>query len=289
MGVRPWVRGDSATTYLTNHFVYSEDVAGFLPEVLVSQGEPVYMAFIQVAFDGSGTFNQHTSIAYAGCIATTRQWAALVEAWNNSLKREGLAYFKMAEAMTWYGEFKTKYHDWGAERDSRRNSLLNELADIARGYELRATGMWSDARVMATKISVPEKKVELFQGAILTLLSAVPDGNYATLMLDEELDIEQPMRAWIRQLRVARRDTPAPIVAVCFVDDRVFPAVQLADMIAWLYREFGEQIIASDGRNVSMNPLLDKLMHSSQFTLHKTEPGMLLNGLRKYEEPNQGR
>ena len=236
------------------------------------------MAFFQVAYDGSGTFSQHAAIAYAGAIASTRQWSAFTESWNKILEREKLPYFKMAEAMTWSGRFLSKHDEWGNDRDNRRNILLHELADLAVQHDFRSTGMWSDARVMANEDAIVAKKIELFKGAVFTLLSTVPTGNFATLMIDDEFDIEPRLRGWIRQMRTSAGDGQAPIVAVCFVDDRAFPAIQLADMIAWLFRELGEQIIASDGENLVLNPLLDKLMHSSHFTVHKTEPGALLNG-----------
>ncbi len=247
------------------------------------------MAFFQVAFDGSGAFNtKDRAIAYAGAVATGRQWAAFTDSWNSVLTREGLAYFKMAEAMTWFGEFAGRWSKWGDARDEKRTSLLNELADLAVRYDFRATGMWSDANVLTAHQTVTDKKVELFKAGMLVLLQAVPDGNHVSLLMDEELDIEPSVRKWVREMRQRRGKNIAPITAVCHVDDRAFPAVQFADMVAWLYREYGDQVIATDGGNAMLSPLLAKVMHSTQFTIHKTEPGTLLNGLRQFEDGPDG-
>jgi hypothetical protein len=48
------------------------------------------MAFFQVAFDGSGTFGQHNAIAYAGAVASTKQWSAMTEPSRAAVEREGL-------------------------------------------------------------------------------------------------------------------------------------------------------------------------------------------------------
>src|SRR5881409_1222185 len=65
-----------------------------------------YKGLYQVVFDGSGTINQHRGVVYAGAVSTMTQWQAFSETWEHILAKNDLAYFKMVEAMTFYGEFQ---------------------------------------------------------------------------------------------------------------------------------------------------------------------------------------
>jgi Protein of unknown function (DUF3800) len=262
-----------------------DEISLTVPDGLIAAGDGAkhFMAFFQVAFDDSGKADKNPAVAYGGAVATSVQWSAVTEEWRGVLERHGLQYFKMAEAMTWFGEFQKKHSEWGPERDAKREALLSELVDVAVRHRVPATGMWTDSRVLNHDRN-GEKKLELFKSAALVLLEAVPAGNYVTLMCDEEIEIERGVRAWIRSMRKAHGSVLAPITGVCFMDDRVIPVVQLADMIAWLFRQYGEQVIATDN-HATMNPLLLALMHSSHFGLRQTEVGGLLGGLRQFEGP----
>jgi hypothetical protein len=265
-------------------FRIENDPLSFLEDLTVSDSG-MRVAFFQVAFDSSGTFDRHPIVSYGGAVATLKQWSAFTEPWNEILQREELRYFKMAEAMKWYGEFVRKYHDWGNERESRRNALLNRLVDLAERYEIRSTGAWLDTRSVNQEKSHTDKKMEALQGAVLTLLKSVPEGEHLALLFDEEMDIEPKVQRWVRHMRQRSEPKMGRIAAVCFVDDRLFPVVQLADMIAWLFREHGERVLASGDKDVPKVPLLEKLMHASHFDIQKRERGALLNELRQYEDP----
>lgn len=243
------------------------------------------MASYQVTFDGSGTFGQHSAISYGGAVASIKQWAAFAEDWEAVLASQGLGHFKMAEAMTWYGPFAQKYSDWGTDREQRREALLNELADLAVRYKCRATGMRIDPRVITQDQTVAAKKEELFSGALYTFLESIPRTERVTLLCDDELDLEPRVRALVKALRKMHGDKVAPVVAVCFGDDRVFPALQLADMVAWLFRELGERIIATNGHPGELNPVLSKLAWATELSAHQAASGQLLSGLRQYAEP----
>jgi hypothetical protein len=178
--------------------------------------------FHHVGIDGSGTFNRHKAIAYAGAKATPAQFADLAESWRNVLVRENLTYFKMAEAMSWHGQFISKYSKWGEDREQHRDCLLNELADLALGSGFTAVGTWADVRLLAED-AVADKKAEVFASVVLGLLERIPEDNYVTLMCDEELDLEAKVRAWLHTARTRHVKGIAPITGVCYLDDRVYP------------------------------------------------------------------
>ena len=244
-----------------------DDPFAFLDGLLVG-GQRISVAFFQVALDGSGTLGQHSAIAYGGFIAERKQWSALTDPWVGILERHGLSYFKMAEAMKWHGEFKHKYSEWGDERENRRDGLIDDLASLAVRYEFKPAGMFADARLLGEQGRVTDKKVELFKRTIRSLLTHVPDGQNVTLICDEELDIEFTIRKWVKSLRRDKGDNIAPIVGICYMDDRVFPAIQLADMLAWLLRERGERLIKTG--DDSLHPILAKLKQDSTIGLDQS-------------------
>jgi hypothetical protein len=75
--------------------------------------------------------DQDRAVVYAGAVTTIAQWNAFNEAWESILNRYDLAYFKMAEAATFYGEFAPKVSEWGNEKEAKRDGLLAELEAIS--------------------------------------------------------------------------------------------------------------------------------------------------------------
>jgi hypothetical protein len=227
------------------------------------------MVVLQFAIDGSGTIGQHVAVSYGGVVASQANWSAFTEAWRKVLEHYELPHFKMAEAMSWYGPFAAKYSEWGERRDVRRDALLDELVRIVIKYEFKPAGMFSDVRLLAHEDDIRSKKVALFSAAVRVVIDALPKGHLLTIVSDIELDIEARVRAIVQSM--CKATTAGPIVGVCFVDDRIFPAVQLADMIAWLLRERGERIIRRGDE--SLHPLLDKLKQDSGVGLTEHEFG----------------
>lgn len=197
------------------------------------------MALYNAAFDGSGTLGQHKAIAYAGVKGSDKQWAAFAEAWAQRIGADGLAFFKMAEAMKWSGEFASKYTQWGADRDKRRDALIDDLVSLSIGYGLDVVGIAATDRLIVGDTAAA-RKMQLFKGAMLALLNEIPAIHTVTVMCDTELDIEADVRAWMREVRkTSDRNIPA-LSGICFLDDRVYPSLQLADMVAWLFRAGAE-------------------------------------------------
>jgi hypothetical protein len=106
----------------------------------VEDGAATMMAFIDVALDGSGTLSQHKVLSYAGGVTTQAAWSLFEGLWHTALQRHGLRYFKMAEAMTFYGEFQPKYAEWGDSRNEKRDALLRKLVGFADQLEISAIG-----------------------------------------------------------------------------------------------------------------------------------------------------
>jgi len=238
----------------------------------------------EIAFDGSGTIGQHLAIAYAGVMATHIQWGALSEAWSSLLKEHDLKYFKMAEAETFYGEFQRKYTEWGDKRNEIKDALLLELATLAKRYDFRIAGCAGGMRHFSGDEKTAKKKLKLFQGAILALLTGTPFTDSTLehrvmLISDIEQDVEHDYRRWIDSLRKEDYKSASRIMGIAFMDDKFVQALQLADMVAFLARQEAERFIMGNPDS-EVNPLYTLLMLGSNVTAGPIAEDKFFDGLR---------
>jgi hypothetical protein len=223
-----------------------------------------------VAFDGSGTQGQHWVISYAGFIGTPVQWGALGEAWQDKLDQFGLKFFKMAQAATCYGEFQGK--------EAIRDEAVWAFANLARRYELPVVGCaGGDANFEG--MTQAQAKKQLFQGALYSIVNEIDPKHTVMLLCDREQDVEDSYCSWVDSLMDKRRDT-ARIVGLCFMDDKHFKQLQLADMIAFLVRQEGERVV--EGRPDSeINPLYTFLMNGTKARVDFGPRTSFLDGMER--------
>ena len=218
-------------------------------------GEGRYLLFINIALDGSGTIGTHKIFAYGGAVGSPKQWEAFAETWFTVLQKYGITYFKMAEAMTWFGEFGPKFTEWGEEREAKREALFEELIDLALRAQFHGSGIFVNASILDER-AVADSKTETIKALFVSLLSGIPENHYATVMCDAELDVEPKIRVWMSQLRRLEKQLPS-LAGFCFMDERLNPPIQLADIVAWLWRAWGEARLLDPA--AQMPPLLARL------------------------------
>lgn len=241
-----------------------------------------YKGVYQVVFDGSGTIGQHRGVVYAGGVSTLVQWQAFSETWENILIKHDLAYFKMAEANTFYGEFAPKYTEWGDQRNAKRDALVTELASLKRRYDLRVNGCGFVIGTAGTSpfdpgASVIEKKKQLFQGAMLALLRAIPADCAVMILCDIEKDVEETFRGWIEGLARTESEKVARVVGISFYDDKFAQPIQFADMVAFIARqEIERRLVRPDDE---VNPLYPLLVGDAEATFEPIGRDGLLSGL----------
>lgn len=234
-----------------------------------------------VVFDGSGTIGTHPAIVYAGAVSTQAQWGAFAESWEHLLERHDLAYFKMAEAMTFYGEFLPKNAEWGTLRDARRDALLQQFANLKTRYDLRVTGCGfataSSDNAFYTRENIIEKKKMVFRAAILGLLKHIPPEYSVLLICDIEKDVEDAFRGWIDGLIRTESEKVARIIGIGFHDDLFSANIQFADMVAWVLRQEIER--QARRQEDQVNPLYSLLLDGSDVRVVTVGPDGLLSGL----------
>jgi hypothetical protein len=75
-------------------------------------------------FDDSGSHAASEWYVLAGFVAPVSEWQIISDKWTGTLKREGIAHFKMREAMALDGQFKS---GWTVPL---RNQLIMKLVGI---------------------------------------------------------------------------------------------------------------------------------------------------------------
>jgi hypothetical protein len=236
-----------------------------------------YRGLYQVCFDGSGTIGQHKAYVYAGAISTQLQWQAFSETWEHVLAKNDLAYFKMAEADTFYGEWQPKYTEWGNDRAAKRDAVLLELALLRRRYDLKIRGAGfvvgqAGMSPFDDTDSVADRKRKTFQIAITNLLREIPSEFAVQIVCDVEKDVEEKYRGWIEGLMRTESDKVARIVGINFLDDQYSQPIQFADMVSWLGRQEIERQMFRPEQGI--NPLYELLTEGTRVVFEPSGPGM---------------
>lgn len=189
----------------------------------------------QIAFDGSGPLNQDdVHYAFAGVIGSRPSWGAFAERWEPILNEFDLPYFRTVDAMNFRGPFTAKSAEWGDQRIAKRDDLLWRLAKLSRSLDMRPVGLAVQVGGLSEK-DAGHRKREVFQTVIANILAAHQD-RYFFLICDTEHDAADHYRRWLANLQ-QRDETAKRIACLCFADDKVLAAVQLADFAAYLLRE----------------------------------------------------
>ena len=212
---------------------------------------------VQFALDGSVSHPEQI-IAYAGVGADSRVWPMLSESWSEILERHGLRSFHMVEAMNFRGAFVDKGREWGSERELRRDALVKELAQAITQSQFHFVGWMAEIPLLASDSTRAEKKAEVFRLLVRQLLGLNFDNfqnppSFA-LICDREQDLAKPVLGWVDRLCVESPEARERLAGVCFMNNRMVPPLQAADLCVYLFREEGERIL--ERPDDPPNPLL---------------------------------
>lgn len=82
-------------------------------------------------FDASGKEERSNRVIVAGFISSTKGWGEISEKWKIRLNREGVNYFRAADAQSREGECRTAWKNLSNDAwHAKREQLWNDLLDI---------------------------------------------------------------------------------------------------------------------------------------------------------------
>jgi hypothetical protein len=215
---------------------------------------------VQAYLDDSGVKGTHPVFVLAGFMSKAEKWAEFSDAWSDYLKLSpSIRYLKMNEAVKLKGEFRS----WEpAERDKK----LAGCAQIINRFR-PDTGIYFINDLVAWEQHMPERMIRTladphFHG-FNAMISAVCNEaldmgihEQIEIIFDQHVIFGPRVSLWYPALkemieltnpeRVEQVKSVLPS-APLFRDDKKFPPLQAADILAWLLRHaFSDRIPGSE-------------------------------------------
>lgn len=224
--------------------MFREDIAlGFAELVNGFAGIGHNMAMWQIALDGSGSFNSaDDSVTLAGIVARNEAWMAFIPQWGALLEKHHMPFLHMTE------------------NGSRLpTDILLDFADVGMRLGFKCCGLTVASDALSQK-QRRLNKLKMFSAVARSVLDRIPDDGTAAFICDEDLESDRDCYNSLARFKLANQGLARRIVGMCFVDDKLVPHVQFADMLAYLFRE--DFIRGREGRDRA-DPVFERLCSAS--------------------------
>jgi hypothetical protein len=210
------------------------------------------MPFMQMCCDESGKWHNSQWIVLGGLIGPPKNWDAFNRDWRLLLKKHGLAYLHMVEAVHCKGEFKHFRN-----RETERNAILQDFAElIPNGI----TPIVSTVHLPTKKSAIQARQFDAFEAAMNLAFSQLLEGESLSLICDQEEEMAIPMYKLWRSFRMRHPPERRKAGMIGFADDEAYTPLQAADM--WASTCFQLKL-----ENVGFEDLFKKLYEA--ITIHR--------------------
>lgn len=196
------------------------------------------MPTLAAYFDDSGTHPESTFAVIGGYLATPAQWIALAGPWQELLKRHGLRWFHMTDC-----EAGRKDYEHMSEPD--RHELILDLAqlidnNVRAGFRCALPKQVFDEQILAEARRNPVMKAQVkhayamgYRHVLHGLCLHCSSTN--TSPGEVEIVFARQKKIGHAALDGARKQfTTAGFSEPVFREPRDYPALQAADMLAWM-------------------------------------------------------
>ncbi|MBI1750058.1 MAG: DUF3800 domain-containing protein [Acidobacteria bacterium] len=200
---------------------------------------------VQAYVDESGGSGQGAVLVFAGFIGEAQEWARFSSGWSTCLGGgKGIAYLRMHDAAHLTGEFT----GW---QKKERDEKLRSLARTLNAYRVRSIHFAIDLPAfqngMAEHWARPHKN-PYFLGYLLMLAGVCVDAQdwgykeQVEIIFDEHVIFSQRVKLWYPLFKEMWDGYDPELAALypsepLFRDDKTFPPLQAADLMAWLLRK----------------------------------------------------
>ena len=206
------------------------------------------MAHIHMFCDESGKCHNSPAISFCGYVGNSEQWDKFGLRWKSLIVKWEVPPIHMrAITMPDKDEEWNKVRvKWGDEWETKKDSMLDDFATLIYDSPIICVGATIDCAAFlalpALKKRVGDAHYIAFQWAVLRALEKVEWGESDALMgllLDDDYEKAVHCYALLRSLKEQHPETKKRISSICFCNDKVFPGVQAADMIAMRRGDLG--------------------------------------------------
>lgn len=200
------------------------------------------MAFLYAYFDESGKKGDHPVVTFTGVCISQARLQGFDDAWNALLHQYGLQSLHMAKAsrLNEHNGPKMPRHQ---SVDGRTDALspfadcINEHFEIGLMQALDVKGFNSLTDAAKKGLGSPDDPYYLaFARGLLEIVNYVHENDRVCLICDDDAETAWPCYSHYRAIRRVEPEVRRKTASLSFADDEYFPALQAADMVAFLSR-----------------------------------------------------
>ena len=209
---------------------------------LQSLERTAFMAILYAYFDESGKQSDHPVVSFSGVCVPQSKLQRFDDEWNALLRQYELRSLHMARASRLSERHGPKMPRGQSARE--RMEALTPFADcinnhldvgLIQAWDVRGFNSLSKAAKAA--LGDPNDPYYLaFARGLLELADYVHDDDRISLICDDDRQTALDCYRHYRGVRSAEPRVQKKAVSLCFADDEYFPALQAADMVAFLSR-----------------------------------------------------
>src|ERR1035437_1760672 len=236
----------------------------FVAELMFKNVHPP-TRLVMACFDESGKLHDSDIVAFGGCVGSPDYIDQFSTQWAERLRRDGLAYTSMKDAMHFHGP----YSRWDGN-ETKRDAVLRDLtAMIADSELLMISSPMTSAQFKALP---PEQRRRLwndpqycgFEACIAGILKDSQD-TALHVVCDLSEQYSEKCITLFNKLRSRNRVVKERCFGISFADDEHHAGLQAADLIAYCARADHQRAARPP------EPIVDALI--STLTSHGGEGG----------------
>jgi len=222
------------------------------------------MAIINAYFDESGKKGDHPVVTFTGVCVSHQNLNKFDDAWSALLRKYELKSLHMFKALRLKGINGPLMPRHQSIND--RIVSLTPFADCIN--EHLECGLIQAVDIEGFNSLSPEAKVGIgnpddpyylaFSRGILALTEYVQEDDKISLICDDDESTALGCYAHYRAIRKVHEGVKKKIVSLSFSNDEHFPALQAADMVAYLSRLEAKRLLYGD--KYAFRPLFEKLV-----------------------------
>jgi hypothetical protein len=190
-----------------------------------------------MVFDESGKQGSSEVVVFAGFFATAERWREFGLEWNTLLRKEGLTWLHMVDAVQMNGDY-AKFRDRVSDLESLLLSLASTVCKYAReGLINRAFVKEFEALDQSISRRYKDPFYYAFEGGIEALSKSptLEPNDRFNLVCDDSDDAGECLKAY-RRLAKLKPEIHKRFGMICFGDDKSYTPLQAADMFAYCAR-----------------------------------------------------
>jgi hypothetical protein len=225
------------------------------------------MGIIAAYFDESGKQHDHPVVTFCGVCAPLSKIRHFEQDWEGLLRYYKLEELHMSEVASPSKQVSIKLPP---QPLSQRIEALKPFVDCINDHlEVGLIQAWD----VAGFNSLPQKAKKAlgdptdpyytaFARGLIELADYVQEDDHISLICDDDAETAWNCYTHYRGIRKVREDIKNKTVSLAFADSAVFPALQAADMSAWLARREARRQFYGD--TFPMQELFDRLTATRQ-------------------------